>query len=167
MHRLSSRAPNRTSRGFSLIEVVLAFAILAGSLAVLGQLISIGFRSAREAEGLTESQMLCQTIMDEIIVGVRLPDPVSDIPIDMLTDSSVVIPNRTADWVYSIDSQPSAMEGLLAVQVIVRRANATSLANADQFELIRWIPDPEADLLEMPDSSDPNSTTSSSSGGAI
>ncbi|MCC9608220.1 hypothetical protein LOC68_01080 [Blastopirellula sp. JC732] len=147
----------------------MAFAILAGSLAVLGQLISIGFRAAREAEGLTESQMLCQTIMDEIIVGVRLPDPVNEIPIDMLTDSSVILPNRMAEWVYSIDSQPATMEGLLAVRVTVRRINAISLADADQFQLVRWIPDPEAELLEMPESSDPNSSSSSSgtTGGAL
>ncbi|WP_237564834.1 hypothetical protein [Blastopirellula marina] len=152
--------------GFSLLEVVLAFAILAGSLAVLGQLISIGFRSAREAEGLTESQMICQTIMDEIIVGVRLPDPVQDIPVDMLSETNITLPAREVVWSYSIDSQPATMDGLLAVRVSVRRINATSLADADQFQLIRWIPDPEAELLEMPESSDPNSS-SSASGGAI
>lgn len=152
--------------GFSLLEVILAFAILAGSLAVLGQLISIGMRSAREAEGMTESQMICQTIMDEIIIGVRLPDPVQEIPVDMLTDSSVIVPNRTIDWVYSIDSELAPIDGLLMIRVSVRRLNAISLADADQFQLIRWIPDPDAELLEMPESSDPNST-SSTSGGSI
>lgn len=166
-------APTRCGRsgscaGFSLLEVILAFAILAGSLAVLGQLISIGMRSAREAEGMTESQMICQTIMDEIIVGVRLPDPVQEIPVDMLSDSSVIVPNRTVNWVYSIDSELAPIDGLLMIRVSVRRMNAISLADADQFQLIRWIPDPDAELLEMPDSSDPNSSSGTdSSGGAI
>ncbi|MFI4875487.1 MAG: hypothetical protein ACIALR_09125 [Blastopirellula sp. JB062] len=152
-------------KGFSLLEVVLAFAILAGSLAVLGQLVNIGYRNAREAEGLTESQMICQTIMEEIVVGVRLPDPVQDIPVNMLSETEVAVPAHTAQWAYSIDSEPAMMEGLLAVRVSVRRINAISLADADQFQLVRWIPDPELESIELPETSD--SSADSLSGGAL
>ncbi|MGY8766895.1 MAG: type IV pilus modification PilV family protein [Pirellulales bacterium] len=146
------------SQGFSLLEVILALAILAGSMAVLGQLIRFGFRNARQAQNLTEAQMICQTLMDEVIVGLKPVDPVTQVPIDMDSELYGTLPASDSTWVYSIDWEPSSIEGLIAVNVLVERANVTSLNEYDHFSLIRWIPDPEMELEEQPDSSDPDST---------
>ncbi|MBW8884274.1 MAG: prepilin-type N-terminal cleavage/methylation domain-containing protein, partial [Planctomycetia bacterium] len=50
-------------RGLSLMEVILAIAILGGALAMIGQLIRIGSRSAAEARDLTMSQLYAESEM--------------------------------------------------------------------------------------------------------
>ncbi len=54
---------NRRRRAFSLLEVILAIAILGGSMAVLGELVRVGTRSA---SGRTDA--LART------VGLRILD---------------------------------------------------------------------------------------------
>ena len=61
-------SPARRS-GFSLLEVIMATAILLGCLIVLGDLAAVGRRHARDAEDLTTAQWLCQTKLNEILAG--------------------------------------------------------------------------------------------------
>ena len=149
-----SRRLDSLRSGFTLLEVVLALAILAASLAMLGQLIGLGFRSAQQAQGLTEAQMIAETVMENIAVGILPPDPVQDMNISMTTDLSATLTTETdTPWVYSIDWQPAPMEGLIIVMVQVRRANVESAAQNDQFQLVRWMRDPQLALELMPESS--------------
>ena len=52
---------------FSLLEVILALSILAGAVAVLGELLRTGVRNAQTARDLTRAQMLCEEIEAEVV----------------------------------------------------------------------------------------------------
>ena len=52
--------------GFSLLEVILALAILIGILAVLSELVGLGVRNARVARAMTQAQLLCESKLAEI-----------------------------------------------------------------------------------------------------
>ena len=56
-------------RGLSLLEVILAIAILGGSLATIGQLIRIGARNAAEARDLTMAQLYAESQMNRLSSG--------------------------------------------------------------------------------------------------
>ncbi len=70
-HRYLNLA-SRTARGFTLIEVVAAFAILALGLSLVMQIATGGMRQARQAADYTEAALLAQSLLDTAGVGERL-----------------------------------------------------------------------------------------------
>ena len=126
-----------TRSGLSLLEVILAMAVLAGSMALLGELMRIGGRHATAAVNMTKAQMYCESIISEIAVGNIIPQSVEESPIEI-----------DPDWIYSINIQDTALEGLIAVQVSVQHAEDTSV-NPRIASLTRWMIDPELDLTQQ------------------
>jgi general secretion pathway protein I len=66
----SGSAPKQ--RGFTLIEVVAAFAILALGLALTMQIAVGGMRQARQAADYSEAALLAQSLLDTVGVGEPL-----------------------------------------------------------------------------------------------
>src|SRR5262249_48605282 len=69
-----SGSPSSPSRGarpaaFTLLEVILALAILAGAVAAIGELVRVGLHNADVARQLTRAEMLCESISDQIAGG--------------------------------------------------------------------------------------------------
>lgn len=138
-------------RGISLLEVILAIAILGGSLAVLGELIRIGTLGAASARDLSTAQILCETKLAEISAGIVTPDPVDSAQAD-----------ETGEWLYSVASEQIDQQGLLAVTVTVQQ-NPDIFARPVSFALVRWIVDPAAIPVESTET-EPTSGSTSTSG---
>ena len=145
IRRLRLRNPDRPSPGgrggFSILEVILALAIFCGSMAVLGEIASIGLRNSRVAADLTHAQLLCESKMAEITAGITLPDPVRDVPFE------VAVGDGDIGWLYSIDVMDVDEDGLVAVCVTVRQG-LPSNKRPVECSLIRWILDPEIEVSE-------------------
>lgn len=56
--------------GFSLLEVVLSLAILTGAVVVLGELVRSGLRSAQYARDLSQAELLCESIAQQVAAGI-------------------------------------------------------------------------------------------------
>ena len=56
------------STGFSLLEILLALAILGGALAILSRTVDTGMIAARESRDLSAARILCQTKLAEILL---------------------------------------------------------------------------------------------------
>ena len=121
------------NRGLSLLEVMLALALLGGALATLGQLIRIGSISGAAARDSATAQMLCESKMAEISSGIILPDVIYQQPLD-----------DEGEWLYSIDSQQIDQQGLLAVLVTVEQDRQFNTRPVT-YSLTRWIVDPEVE----------------------
>ena len=67
-----SRMANRVREAFSLLEVIIATAILAGSAMVLFSLISLGTKYGNRAEEKTIAVSQAQSVLDEFIA--RMPN---------------------------------------------------------------------------------------------
>jgi prepilin-type N-terminal cleavage/methylation domain-containing protein len=138
-------------RGLSLLEVILALAILALCLSAIGELIRIGTISAANAEDYTEAQILAESKLSEIMSGAITPDPVTRVPFI-----------NSPDWVYSIElaatEEPEVMAMRVTVETHLDRARPLA------YSLYRWIPDPGIELPaeeEQPDNSSQNTDNSS------
>lgn len=66
-------APTR-QRGFTLIEIVVAFAILALGLGIAMQIASGAMRNARQAAIRTDAALYAQSLLDTVGVGERLEE---------------------------------------------------------------------------------------------
>lgn len=118
-------------RGFSLLEVLLATAILIGSSVVLMELASIGMRHAASARDLSQAQRLCQSKLNEIIVGIAPAETVRPTPCE-----------EDPRWTYWVNVQPTERVGLVMLEVGVAQELA-SRKQLNRFTLVRWIRDPK------------------------
>ena len=139
--------------------MILAIAILAGSIAVLGEVSRLALRNAAMARDLTRAQMLAETKLAEIVAGITSSDPVSNASFDTTSES---LGSDEPAWLYSIESQQTDEEGLISVRVIVTR-DQPSEQHPIKFSLVRWLPDPNYTYTSTSTSSTTTSTSTSSS----
>ena len=121
-----------TERGFTLLEVILALAILAGATAVIGELVRTGLRNAQDAGDLTRAELIAQSVMAQIVSGEIAPSSAGAMPVD-----------GWPGWSYSIvlGDSTTTQENLMLVRVEVTRDMATSVRPTG-YTLTRWIIDP-------------------------
>jgi general secretion pathway protein I len=143
--------------GFSLLEVILALAIFAGAVAVLGELARNGMESTRIVRDLTCAQLICESKLAEIAAGIVPPEPVSPAPVEDLAD-----PNQLG-WLYSVEVATTEIDGLLAVRVTVTQ-DLPEERRPVHCSLVRWMVDPNAALGDNLTQGESGSTGSSGGG---
>lgn len=150
-HRAGHRRVTQWRRrpaAFTLLEIILALAILSAAIAILGEAVRQGYRNAAQAQQITLAELHAASKMAEITSGILLPEPVQAAQLE--TDP---------EWLYSIDMEPLEWEGLAVVRVTVRR-DLPPVERPAEFTLTRWIPDPGVELpveeLESLDASPPS-----------
>jgi type II secretory pathway pseudopilin PulG len=140
-------------RGITLFEVLLAIAILGGSMVAIGEMMRTGSRSAIEAREVTKAQLYAETIIAEIAAGI-LP-----------SQASSQQPHPTdPDWLFTVESDSSSQAGLLMIRVTMQQANIPPNKRPLSFSLVRWMVDPSIDLADPALSGTSGSSSSSSSG---
>ena len=118
--------------GLSLLEVVLAIAVLGGAMAAIGQLINIGHSNALDARDLSEAQILCDTKISEVSAGVLPTNTVSGAPI-----------TEAPGWQYTLTvAKHDSIDGLLVVDCSVNQ-DPSEFSLPVSFRLVRLIPDPD------------------------
>ena len=117
--------------GLTFYEVFLALVLLMGSLAVLGQHISLGVRAADAGRLRTAAESLATAKLNEVLGGVEPLNPVSDAP----------LPADDGLWTYSLDVGAGPAEGLLDVRVAVAHAGPRGEPD-ETFALRQFVRDP-------------------------
>ena len=151
---------NSTRGAFTLLEVILALAILSGALAVLAEVSRLAMRNASGARDLARAQLLAETKLAEIESGITAPDPVEKAAFDATAES---LDAAEPAWLYSISSEATDEEGLISVRVAVTR-DMPAGQHPVKFSLVRWLPDPNY-TPPTQDSSSSGTSSSSETGG--
>ncbi len=136
----SSRSPRR---GFSLLEIMLALAILGGSLAILSRIAETGTSAAREARDLSVARLLCQSKLSQILLDASAgisPQGSPMAPLEAFDSQS------TTPFYFSVDVQPGQLDGLLAIRVTVEAQHLNGGPPTATFSLDRWMIDPALGL---------------------
>lgn len=97
--------------GFSLLEVMVSIAILLFGVTLIMNVTTNAQRFASRCSELTEEQVLCQSILNEIQMGIREARPVTAGRFE-----------QNPDYEFSIESEPLESLALIRVEVAVRRA---------------------------------------------
>ena len=133
------RSPRRrfpaSRQGFSLLEVILATAILSASSVMLLGLLSTGERHARQAERRVLGQMLCQSKLDEVLALPALRQNIDREPI-----------TGYPEWVCSLKETPTRLPNLSRLHVSVMWVDPARDMKLDDarnkrptFELVRLL----------------------------
>lgn len=156
-HAAASReaVTRRNREAFSILEVILALAILAGAITVLGEVARMGLRNAKNAQDLTRAQLLCKSKMAEYTSGITVPQAIQGAAFDAIDQDG----NSNIQWVYSVEMEQIDQDGLIALRVTVSQSLPTA-QHPVYFSLMRWITDPG--ITSSTDSSQQNTTQQSS-----
>ena len=132
-----------TRSGLTLLEVMIALAILGTSLAAIGELIRIGADAADRATELTTAQFLCDSKLAEIKSGVYPADSIGPVPFEIFETEE--------PWEYMVLVDSVDDQGLLLVEVTVSQIRDDGRPPA-MVTLTTWMIDPmmdsDADALE-------------------
>lgn len=120
-------------RGFTLLEVILAIAILALSLAAIGEVVRSAYSNVSVASEGLEARIVAQTVIDQIKCGVI---EIVDAGPTQLNESEAL-----GDWVVQIIVEPTAVEELVQVRVLVGRT--LEVDERPACELVRWFQNPD------------------------
>jgi type II secretion system protein I len=122
---------------FTLLEVILALAILGGAIAVLGEAARHTMRNVTVARLLTRAELLCESKMAEILAGLTPPEPAQGTADNDEPDSG------DPPWQYSIEIDQVDSLGLIAVRVTMSQ-DLPADSHPVEFTLVRWMTSPDA-----------------------
>jgi type II secretion system protein I len=142
------------NRGFTLLEIILSLAILAGALAALGEVMRLGDQNATMTEEETQAQIIGASVMDELVSGGRELAAV---------DKALFDPNSDPPWLYSVAVEQTGYQELVAVRVRVEQQLDAQLQPA-HFDLVRWLPNPDFTPASTGEQQSSSATSSGSSG---
>lgn len=132
-------------RGFSLLEMILALAILGTSLAILAQIAGSGVDAAREARALATARIICQNRLNEMLLNAQsgqTPVTMIDVPTDSFDSES------SETYTYSIELLPGQIDGLMVARVTVTAFAGDGTEQLASYALDRWYIDPALGLEE-------------------
>ncbi|MBD3673984.1 MAG: hypothetical protein HUJ26_10715 [Planctomycetaceae bacterium] len=127
--RQSGKSSRRSA--FTLLEVVIAVAVLLGSITALFQLMNHGHRASVQAQFRTQAVMLVDTKLNEAVAGVLTLQSTTD-------EESEDYPG----WLWSMSVDDAGIEGLLQVTVTAHRDGDTTVS-AHEYSATRFVRDPQ------------------------
>ncbi len=130
----------------TLLEIILSLAILGGCVAALGELTRAALRNARESKDMTQAELLAESILAKVRIGIIEMESVIDEPLtDRLAQNDVISDTNAlaegggeALWVYSLEVTDIDDYGLVELAVTVRR-NLPEEFRPVACRLVRWM----------------------------
>ena len=153
---VSADVTSRHRRGITLLEVILSVAILGLAVSAMTQLLSLGTRTTRATEDVITAQLLCESKITEILIGLEPFEETSETPFE--TDPK---------WLYSVIVEEGEFPDLQYLEVSVWRENTPK---ERALTLYRWATSPDIELLEEleeeADTTEADTTEESTGGGS-
>jgi prepilin-type N-terminal cleavage/methylation domain-containing protein len=128
-----TRSTASSLKAFTLLEVILAIAILGVSMAWIGEVVSRSFNNAASAADSLESRIVAQSVLDQLKCGAL--EITNAGPMQMSSAEAL------GDWMVQIIVEPTTVQELVQVRVLV----GTTLEPGERpaCELVRWYQNPE------------------------
>lgn len=174
MNKSMNRQPQRLSkrRALSLLEVILALAILGVACAFMAQAMRLATNNALSAQRQAQAELAAESVLSQVVAGIIPMQPSSAwTPVGTSASSS--------NWSYMLGQVNCEVENMVGVQIMVKdMTNQDTTAPAD-LSVIRWMIDPALGLDTPPTtdstgqstqggtSSGTGSATGSSTGGGL
>ncbi len=161
-------ADQRSSRrAISLLEVVLALAILAMASAYLAQSMHIAAENATRAERMTQAEIIAESVMNQVVAGVLPIQSASWTAYSSANPMGATAAlNKQSQWMYSISQLSTEVPGMIGIQVAVDEVGPNGADGQADFYINCWIIDPNLGLDTPPEESTDTAGTSTSASSA-
>jgi type II secretory pathway pseudopilin PulG len=135
-----------TRYGTTILEVLLALLILGGAIAILGELSRNSFRNARDAQNMTQAELLAESILAKVRIGIIEMESAFDVPVtnavngnDTIADTNAVTEGSLSGilWLYTLEITNLDDDGLVELAVTVRQ-NLPEEQQPVTCRLVRW-----------------------------
>lgn len=153
LDRSTFPSPRISRPGLSLLEVMLALSILGVSTAILSQILQIGTDNGLRARRITQAQMLCESKMNEVVLG--------SVSTQSTTWAPITIGVANAEWFFLVETIAAEQPSLIGVVVSVSDAQSISENRPPLARLVQWIIDPSLGM-DSKSTSDPAASGASS-----
>jgi Tfp pilus assembly protein FimT len=140
-----------TPAGLTLLEVVLAMAILFGSLAVLSQMAWTGSRAAVQGQLMTQAVLRCEAKLAEVASGA--------VPLQATSNTAFA---DDPQWTWSLVLGETAFPELMLVEVTVSHSSGYSSLGNVSHTMRRWLRDPAIYEVALEQAAQSQTTTLSS-----
>lgn len=130
--------PSRPRRGLSLLEVLLALAILGVAMGILGQAMLNATNNGISAQRLATAQLLAESKISELQLGL--------LPLLSTDWTDLAIPGNSDAWYYRIEVLPSETPNLMRLSVTVSNDPTSSRGRPLEYQLSRLMIDPALGL---------------------
>jgi prepilin-type N-terminal cleavage/methylation domain-containing protein len=150
-------------RGLSLLEVILALAILGVACTFMAQAMRLATNNALAAQRQAQAELAAESILSQVVAGIIPMQPSA-------TWTPVGTSSSTSNWSYMIGQVNCEVENMVGVQIMVKDMTEQDTTTPPDLSVIRWIIDPALGL-DTPPSTDAtgqsgtSGTTGSGSGG--
>lgn len=136
-HHALRRASGRATQnaGFTLLEVILAIAVLAIALTTILEVMRNAYRNADAAAVESEALIYAESLLAELATGIRPATAVQGAPLD-LGDG------REDEWQYSISIEPTMQDEIVLARVLVESVRK-DMEKAPKVEIAQWFLNPE------------------------
>ena len=145
-------------RGLSLLEVILALALLGVASAIMAQAMQMATNNAIAAQRQAEAELAAESVMSQVIAGVIPMQPTT-------TWTPVGVSASTSSWSYILQSVPCEVQNMVAIEVSVRDDSDPDTTRPADLTVVRWIVDPALGL-DMPPGTEGETDASGQATGA-
>ena len=135
--------------GMTLLEVILSIALLGGAMVIVGEKARSAFQDARLARDLVQAELLAESILAKVRLGIIEMIPEVDVPVgsghtnqaDIIQDTHAVSAGNTVDvrWLYSLEVNPVDDYGYLVEIAVTVRQNVAEVRQPVVCRLVRWL----------------------------
>lgn len=122
-----------TRSGLSLLEVLIAFVLLTGALAALGQRVFVGVTAATRLQEETDAALRCESVLNMILSGAE-----ANRSRGQCVDDSA--------WLWTSSLRPSSVIGMLELTVTVQHSDPQR--KSARCSLVRLIRDDSGALTK-------------------
>lgn len=140
--------------GLSLLEVVLALAILAMTAALLSQLTRQATDNAMASQRQADAQILCESTMAEVLAGA--------IPMQSTDWTPIQFSTRPGNWHYRLESSATERPDMLGLRLGISDDPQKTTGQVELFYIVRWVIDPNLGLDVLPETTDASGSTGTS-----
>ena len=130
-------------RALSLLEVILALAILGVACTFMAQAMRLATDNAMAAQRQAQAELAAESVLSQVVAGIIPMEPSSAwVPVG--TSSS------TSNWSYMIGQVNCEVENMVGVQIMVKDMSNQDTTTPADLSVIRWMIDPALGLDTPP-----------------